>query len=236
VGHARFWGNDAPILDMSVSVALGKITEAELLQTLAEMLFLKLDVMTGAVTWNLVFLASNPDLQETLRAEIMDHKNMSSDKAKQRLREYLLSASSFLQACILESSCLRPAAAFSVPQTAPTPRIVDGYLILEKLAFLIDSSALNIQNLYWGDGREDYHPSQILERGDTTMERNLWRFGFGSCQCMGKDLADLIQWMLLVCLLESYELKLPATGVESKRDEVRFICRPNIKLKCVTIR
>jgi cytochrome P450 len=161
------------ILAMSLSVKLGKIIEAELLQTLAEMLFLKLDIMASAVTWNLVSLASNLDAQATLKAEIMDHKNKCKDEAKQRLREYLSSESSFLQASILESSRLRPVAAFSAPRAAPTTRIVDGYSIPEKAEFVIDSYALNIQNPYWGDESEDYRPSRILERGDTMMERNL---------------------------------------------------------------
>ncbi|MCJ1247525.1 hypothetical protein MMC30_004739 [Trapelia coarctata] len=125
---------------MHSAVAAGEISEEQLLQTLDESLYANLDVTTGGLSWNLVFLAAHPDVQSRLRSEVAEAE------AKGELNGYILNRSSYVAACVLESSRLRPLAAFSVPQAAPTARDVDGYIIPAGTSFIVDGYALNVRN------------------------------------------------------------------------------------------
>ena len=121
----------SPILEMWRSVRNSDISEDQWLQTLDEALFANLDVTTGGLSWNLVYLAAYPEVQDKLRAEV--EAAASSDN----LAEYLQRQTTLLQSCILESSRLKPLAAFSVPQSAPTDRIVEGFVVPANMGKIV---------------------------------------------------------------------------------------------------
>lgn len=242
--------SDAPIISFYAAAERGEITHEQMYQTLDEMLYANLDVTLGGISWNVVFLAANREAQASLLAEVAAKRQADisdldeggqdvgrSSSAPKKFNAYLLSSSSFLAACILESARLRPLAAFSVPQSAPTPRLVDGYLIPAGTAFVVDSYALNIRNPYWGADSKTYRPQRFVEPRPgmaTEMRYNYWRFGFGPRQCMGKYVADLIIRMLLVELVEGYELELRSEDKEAvwQRDRETWINHPKMLVKC----
>ncbi|MCJ1380198.1 hypothetical protein MMC17_003301 [Xylographa soralifera] len=230
--HAMTLGAMVPIRKMYEAVDLGTISEPQLLHTLDEMLFANLDVTMGGISWNLVFLAANPSVQERLRREIFEQKS-GSCKNGRMFRDYLLSSSSYLAACILESSRLKPLAAFSVPQSAPTERVIDGFRIPAGTNFIVDSHALNNTNSFWQPDSSAYRPERFLEQDGPWLRYNYWRFGFGPRQCMGKYVADLIIRVLLVQIVEGFQLSLPVTGEEWSRASETWINHPQIKLICI---
>jgi cytochrome P450 len=223
-------GTNAPIVQMFEAVESGIISQEQLYHTLDEMLYANLDVTLGGISWNLVFLAAYKDAQSRLHAEISEKKNAAREQ-NTNLDQYLLSSSSFLAACISESSRLRPLAAFSVPQSAPTERIIGDYHFPAGTNFIIDSYALNIRNPYWGQDSEIYRPARFFERNATETRYNFWRFGFGPRQCMGKYVADLIIRVLLMHLIDNYELSL-LKDEEWLRDPDTWINHPKTLLKC----
>jgi cytochrome P450 len=227
--RARLVHPQPPIVDMYAAVDDGEITEEQLLQTVDESLYANLDVTTGALSWNLVWLASSPETRQRLREELQTFKQQ--DKVDQ----YLLSNQTFLNACILESSRLKPLAAFSVPQAAPSERTLDDWIIPAKTNFVVDSYALNIRNEYWGADRTKYRPDRFFDLKTKDLRYHFWRFGFGPRQCMGKYVADLMIRCLLVHLLENYELGLPDDRAEWKRDPESWITHPQLDLKCTSL-
>ena len=222
----------APIIDFFQACANEKLSECEMLQTLDEMLFANLDVTIGAVSWNIVFLAADRAVRERLLAEVSSSDDRDS---------YILTSTTLLAACVNESARLRPLAAFSVPQSIPTPRVVGGYVFPAGTNFIIDSYALNVRNPYWGEDGDCYRPDRFLERqkgGSTEARYNYWRFGFGPRQCMGKYVADLVVRELLVQLIEGYELRLQLKeskegSEEWERNPAVWIDHPDLKIKCV---
>lgn len=214
-----------PIVPMFKAAIQGTITQEQLYQTLDEALFANLDVTTGGISWNPVFLAAHPDCQERLRAEVL-----STTPA--HFHKYLLSSSSFLAACISESSRLKPLAAFSVPQSAPTERVVGGYVIPAGTNFIVDSYALNVRNEYWGPDATVYRPGRFLGTSAIKSRYHFWRFGFGPRQCMGKYVADLIIRMLLAHLVTRYRVSLTETGTHWARSSESWITHPDLLLKC----
>ncbi|KAL9121383.1 MAG: hypothetical protein Q9187_002057 [Circinaria calcarea] len=154
--RARSSGAGVPICKMYEAVDRGTISEELLLQTLDEMLFANLDVTMGGISWNLVSLASNPRVQERLRLEISEQNEKTKESSG--VRDYLLSSSTYLAACVLESSRLKPLAAFSVPQSAPTDRTLNGFRIPAGTNFIVDSYALNSANPIWQPDPSTYPP------------------------------------------------------------------------------
>ncbi|KAJ5107500.1 hypothetical protein N7456_004175 [Penicillium angulare] len=223
---------EAPIVKLYGALQKGDINVEHVSHTLDEALFANLDVTMGGLSWNLVFLASDQQVQTQLRDEIRNAKQEG------RENQYLLSSTSFLAACISESSRLKPLAAFSVPQSAPTDRIIDGYLIPAGTNFVVDSYSLNIRNDFWGAYAREYRPSRFHELNSTDARYNFWRFGFGPRQCMGKYVADLIIRSLLVHFLMKWELHLPKEMVGKKwgRDKETWITHPKMKLVCLPIK
>ncbi|KAH8706939.1 cytochrome P450 [Phaeosphaeriaceae sp. PMI808] len=161
----------------------GLLPREQVLQTIDESLYANLDVGIGSVSWNLVFLACYPNIQEQLYAEI---RGKVSDEGWER---YLQRSDTLLEACICESIRLRPIAAFSVPQSAPTDRIADGYLIPAGTNVTVDIYTLNQRNDFWGADPLSYKPSRWADLKPSQTRYNFSRFGFGPRQCMGKHMA-----------------------------------------------
>lgn len=223
--HALVSRSPTPIVPMFEAAIQGTITYEQLYQTLDEALFANLDVTTGAISWNPVFLAAHPDCQERLRAEVL-----STTPA--HFHKFLLSSSSYLAMCISESSRLKPLAAFSVPQSAPTDRIVGGYVIPAGTNFIVDSYALNVRSEYWGPDATVYRPDRFLETNAIKSRYHFWRFGFGPRQCMGKYVADLIIRTLLAHLVMEYRLSLIETGTPWAHNAESWITHPDLLLRC----
>ncbi|KAL3422104.1 cytochrome p450 oxidoreductase [Phlyctema vagabunda] len=219
---------DPPLIQMYQAVDSNEMTEEELLQTLDEMLFANLDVTIGGVSWNLVFLAANPAVQERLRAEII----MSRRGSPALFSQYLLSSSTYLAACISESARLRPLAAFSVPQAVPTARVIGGYYFEAGTNFVVDSYALNQRNPYWGDDSSIFQPDRFFRSSVVQARYNFWRFGFGPRQCMGKYAADVMIRVLLVYMMEEFVLSMDRSGDDWGRNMESWINHPQLKLKC----
>ncbi|KAI4199321.1 MAG: hypothetical protein LQ350_004703 [Teloschistes chrysophthalmus] len=167
--------SNAPIISFYAAADAGEITHEQMYQTLDEMLYANLDVTLGGSSWNVVFLAANRTIQDELRAEIatakghevapVDNSNdakVAEGQEKSNFSTYLQSSTTLLAACVLESARLRPLAAFSVPQSAPTSRLVDGYLVPAGTSFVIDSYALNIHNPFWGADAATYNPRRFI--------------------------------------------------------------------------
>lgn len=240
-----------PIVGMYESVGCGAITREQLLQTLDEMLFANLDVTMGGISWPLVFLATHPGFQSELRSEIRAHSEPEARSAY--LISSFKSSPTLLGACLLECARLRPLAAFSVPQSCPTPRVLDGFEIPAGTKFVIDSYALNIRDPFWGEDREKFIPQRWIDRLNSgrDLRYRYWRFGFGPRTCLGKYMAELILRTVVVEVLENWQLSLDlGSDVNGEKredagsseemnwpwDDETWIHHPNLTLNCKPLR
>ncbi|KAF2201386.1 cytochrome P450 [Delitschia confertaspora ATCC 74209] len=218
-----------PITHMYDCVQKNSMDAENLYQTLDEMLFANLDVTIGGISWNLIFLAANPTVQDDLREELRQIRR-TSDKTK-TWEGYLLNTKTLLAACILEAARLKPLAPFSIPQAAPTSRTVSGFLVPPNANYIVDTYALNIRNPYWGKDRAAYRPSRFLDSKTSDIRYQYWRFGFGPRQCLGKYLAELMCRSLIAHLVENYELGLQGTNTWNRKPET-WITQPNTDIRC----
>ncbi|KAL1856874.1 hypothetical protein Daus18300_010637 [Diaporthe australafricana] len=228
---ARQEQSQACILPWYDEVKNGKIEKEKLLQTIDEMLFANLDVTMGGISWSLLFLAANEDVQEEIRQEIAQARS-TTEATGPGWDDYIKTPSSMLAASVLESSRLAPLAAFSVPQAAPTERVVGGFLVPAGTNFIVDTHALNIRNPYWGPDGDTYRPARFLEgRKPSEMRYQFWRFGFGPRQCLGKYVVDLIIRTVVAQLVEGYRLRLTETTHWDKNPRT-WIKHPDTEIRC----
>ncbi|KAH8888277.1 putative cytochrome P450 monooxygenase [Thozetella sp. PMI_491] len=218
---------EAVIVRLYAEVQRSGLDMEQLLQTVDEMLFANLDVTMGGISWSLLFLAAHQDIQSELGSEIMHARR----EQELTWEDYIQSGSTLLAASILESARLKPLAAFSVPQAAPTDRIVAGFRIPSGTAFVVDTHALNINNPYWGPDGRAYRPARFLERRPAEMRYQFWRFGFGPRQCLGKFLVEFMIRELLAQLVEGHRLSLMETTSWDK-NPTSWILHPNTEISC----
>ncbi|KAI1824923.1 cytochrome P450 [Xylaria intraflava] len=227
-GASLLAGDSAPIQAMYVAVNSGAVTKEELLQTIDEVLFANLDVTAGGSSWNLLFLASNLDVQDDIREEI---RRARASNGEDDWHQYLQRSDTLLAASIMESSRLKPLAAFSVPQSAPSERLVSGYMVPAGTNFIVDTYALNTRNPYWGPDGEVYRPSRFLDIKASDVRYKFWRFGFGPRQCLGRFVVDLMLRVLIAHLVENYRLFL-AEDTHWEKHPTTWIYHPDTEVRC----
>jgi len=229
--HATRTGTGAPIVAMMEQTENEHVSREALYQTLDEMLFANLDVTIGGLSWNLLFLAMDGTLQDELRAEIQSARDGGD------WHGYLLSSTTLLAATVYESARLKPLAAFSVPQAAPTDRMVGEYLIPAGTNFIIDAHGINTQNPYWGGDATTFRPRRFLERDAQQARYNYWRFGFGPRTCLGKYVADVLIRSVLIYLLDHFRLGLlmNENHAEWGRKPETWISHPDSKITCTPL-
>ncbi|KAE8359924.1 cytochrome P450 [Aspergillus caelatus] len=203
--RAREKHPSAMVVQMYDAVHKGMLTEEQVAQTMDETLYANLDVTTGGLSWNLVFLAANPACQARL------HEEISTLTAAEE-EGYISRNGTFLAACVLESSRLRPALPFTIPQSAPTERVVDGYRIPAGTNYVVDTWGLNVRNDFWAPDNDTYRPERFLTSSNTDLRYHFWRFGFGPRQCIGRYTADVVIRAILLYLVKHYELQLLEEG------------------------
>ncbi|TWU74045.1 hypothetical protein ED733_002599 [Metarhizium rileyi] len=139
------------IVPLWESVGSGELSLKELLQTLDECLFANLDVTTHAVSWSVLTISQEMDLQQKLYDEIESH--VGQEENKEKYESYIQRDNTLLAACIFEASRLHPVLPFSNPESANTRKVVDSYVIPKNTDVIVDAYAINVDNPYWEEGK-----------------------------------------------------------------------------------
>lgn len=205
----------------------GGMTRDQVLQTIDESLYANLDVGIGSVSWNLVFLACYPEIQQQLFHEIQE------ETASQGWERYVQRSDTFLEACICESLRLRPIAAFAVPQSAPTDRVADGYVIPAGTNVTVDIYSLNQRNPFWGSDPLTYRPARFMGLKPSQTRYNFSRFGFGPRQCMGKYMALPMVRIIVAKIIAGHQLSLKGGYEDVVKNSRGLGTHPTVKLRCV---
>ncbi|KAL7905943.1 cytochrome P450 [Trichoderma velutinum] len=215
------------IVSLLEAVERGKMSKEELLQTLDESLFANLDVTAHALSWNMLRMAHHTITQSDVRQEIRTNSH-----SEEEYEEYLRQDNTLLAACILESSRLHPILPFSNPESALTDKIVGDYKIPRNTDVIVDSYAINVDNTYWENSTE-FNPRRHLGQRDQSRRYNMWRFGFGPRQCLGKNVADIILRVIVAEMVRCYRVDIIGKdgidGIELQADS--WIGLPNCMVK-----
>ncbi|KAL1622596.1 hypothetical protein SLS56_008707 [Neofusicoccum ribis] len=203
-----------PVVQLWEAVERGQIPMVEFMQTLDESLYANLDVTTHAVAWNVILIAQHPPVQDEVLAEIRAAAGGGDESAYVR---YLNSDDTLLAACVVEAARLRPILPFSNPESATDDKIIDHYVIPRGTDVIVDTHAINVANPFWKDG-EKYMPRRHIGLSKQQIRYNMWRYGFGPRQCLGKNVADRLIRAIIAEILPHFELRLPVVSKTSDQD------------------
>ncbi|KAL9093441.1 MAG: hypothetical protein Q9159_000295 [Coniocarpon cinnabarinum] len=214
---ARRNGDASLVGQLLRQAEIGPITARQVHQTLDEMLFANLDVAAGSLAWHLLLLSAHPDAQHVIRteaAQAQQNSDETGDPAK--WDAYLCSSSSYLASAVLEAARLKPLAAFTVPQAAPTSRVVGPrqFVVPAGMSYIVDTQAINMGQQFWGADASAYRLERWSEKRATDVRYNYWRFGFGPRNCLGRHIADLVMKCLTIEILKAGQL---IAGPETSR-------------------
>jgi cytochrome P450 len=119
----------------------------------------------------------------------------------------------------------------TIPQSAPTDRIVNGFRIPAGTNYVVDSWGLNVRKKFWAPDNTVYRPERFLGRSATELRYHFWRFGFGPRQCVGKYTADVVVRTILLYVVRHFELELEE-GAAWAQDPDCWITHPDMRVKC----
>ncbi|KAK8187538.1 cytochrome P450 monooxygenase GliC2 [Phyllosticta capitalensis] len=195
---ARFDRPQLPIMKLWKDVAVGKITEDELLQTVAEATYANLDITAHVLVSACIMLADSLEVQKDLVAEI--------DANRHDQQAYLAKKDTLLHFIILESLRLQPTLPFSFPEEATVDKVLGGYFIPKGTSVVSDTYGINIRNPFWGSDATQYRPMRFKGLTQNDLRYNLYTFGYGSRKCMGQFFADKQLRSVLMHLYDNYEV------------------------------
>ncbi|KAJ5797251.1 uncharacterized protein N7518_005791 [Penicillium psychrosexuale] len=190
-----------PIVEAWMAMEKGCISMNEILQTLSEMLFANLDVSTHVLSWLIIFLAEDIDIQQQVRAEISANPGSLAELCGRK--------DTLLQFCFLESARLRPFTIFTIPESSPRTQIIGGYIIPPHTSVVVDTLAINYNQKFWGNDHSRFNPHRFQHLSSTELRYNLFTFGFGTRKCLGQHFAEAMLKHFVYHLLNRYEIELP---------------------------
>ena len=183
-----------------------KLTEADLLASVIDVLFAGVDTTSNAMQWILYMMAKNPEKQDILRREVMsvlgdlEHASPST-----------LANMPYLKACVRETLRLYPVV--SVMSRMPAEDLVlSGYHIPAgtQLDFLwhfmgrdqsVFEDAEKFKPERWLRNKEENQSTDALHAFSSTP------FGFGTRMCLGRRIAELELHLLLARIVQEFEIR-----------------------------
>ncbi|KAK7428408.1 hypothetical protein QQZ08_005027 [Neonectria magnoliae] len=235
----------SPIKEIYSSVAEGSMTEREFLQTVDEILFANLDVMSSIMAFLLINLSKRQQAQDELRNEILEQASKES-KEPQSMKAYAQRTDTLLEYTCMESIRLCPAAWFTLPEHATADTEIGGYRIKAGTACIIDWVRLNTESPIWTfvskeSGQEitgkSFYPRRFEGLSPARYRWSFLRFGLGGRQCLGKNFGTIMMKQFLIDVLSHYKLRLDGQASEESVElrEDRFTVTPTQDVRFVKI-
>ena len=119
-----------------------------------------------------------------------------------------------------------------MPQSAPTDRIVEDFVIPAGTNVAVDIYSLNQRNPFWDPDPLAYRPSRFRDLKASQIRYNFSRFGFGPRQCMGKHIALPMVRSIVAKTIASFELSLNGGYEQVLKNSRGLGTHPNVKLEC----
>ncbi|TFK25119.1 cytochrome P450 [Coprinopsis marcescibilis] len=218
-----------------------KMPEDEVIGQMTTLTFAGMDTTSNALSRILDLLGANPDVQDTLRKEILEAKMNHGELLYDELHQL-----PYLDAICRETLRLYPPANFvsrtstqdsMLPLERPL-KLLDGKEVYEIMVpqgttIFIPILACNRDPLIWGPDANEWKPERWLSPLPTTVTESrspgiyshLMTFIGGSRACIGFKFSQLEMKVVLCTLLESFKF---APGDKKIRWEYNGISQPTV--------
>ncbi|KAG8218156.1 cytochrome P450 [Butyriboletus roseoflavus] len=220
------------------------LSKEEMLSQMKVLLLAGYETTSISLTWALIELSRNPDIQTKLRNELVEH---SSDPTYDQLSNGL----PYLDAVVHETlrihapirESMRIAGEddvipLSEPVRTKSGQLIENLPIARGTSLAIPFSSVNLSSDIWGEDAKVFKPSRWLE-GDRKNgipakakevqgHRHLLTFSDGPRTCLGKNFAIAEFKAVLSVLVKNFVFE-PRDGTETKIEMGRgFLPRPRV--------
>ncbi|KAM3428582.1 hypothetical protein MY4824_008730 [Beauveria thailandica] len=184
------------------------------LHTIDEILLDNLEVSAAALSYLLINVAGDVQLQQKLRDEARPHLQSAKE---QDFEQYLGRSNTLLEFCCAESRRLCPVDWFSPPERSNVDKTVDGYHIPAGTDVSVDIARINIHAPLWSrpistpEGKRqvngyDFCPERFNQIARMESSYNVVGFGVSARQCLGQHFASLLMRVVLVEVVSNYRI------------------------------
>ena len=165
------------------------LTDEHILITVQEIIGAGFDTIASTLQWSVLFLATNPEIQERVYEEIQD--KVGTDRFP--VFDDLASLP-FTEACIMETmrhSCIFP---FALPHSTTKDTFLNGYQIPEKSLVFVNLWSVNYDPAVFPEPHK-FDPHRFLSDDRKFVNRSavdlFLPFGAGRRKCPGEQLAKM---------------------------------------------
>ncbi|KYQ94047.1 cytochrome P450 family protein [Tieghemostelium lacteum] len=162
-----------------------------LVKVCSDLLISGTETSASTMSWLLVFLVNNPNIQQKIRAELRQVLQDEGMVVADRLEISHRSKTLFFNACIKEVLRIRPVGALALPRVMNHDVTVGDYIIPKGSQVLMNVYGLAMDDTLWVNP-EEFNPYRWLNELDTVSQYSDYKnitFGVGSRSCIGSTLA-----------------------------------------------
>ncbi|XP_074088814.1 cytochrome P450 1A1-like [Macrotis lagotis] len=165
------------------------------------------DTITTAISWNLMYLVANPEVQKKVQEELdtvigRDRWPKLSDKPQLP----------YMEAFILETFRHSSFLPFTIPHSTTRDTTLNNFYIPKGCCVFVNQWQINHDQKIWGDPSV-FRPERFLS-ADGTINRALSEkvitFGLGKRKCIGETIARWEVFLFLSILLHQMEFTVPS--------------------------
>jgi len=188
-----------------------------------ELVFILRDILLGgtgstamAISWAILYLANNPDIQDRAQKEIdsvvsTDRLPSLSDKA----------SLPYTEAFMLETLRIRALGPLGAPHVTLCDTEVAGYKIPANTLVIANIWSAQMDPNVWSDP-EQFKPERFLDdTGAVTNRHNMIAFSIGKRACLGEVLGRQEVFLVISALLQNFTA-LPPEGQASVRNVMSY--------------
>ncbi|KAH9510288.1 cytochrome P450 2 sub U member 1 [Bulinus truncatus] len=163
------------------------------------------DTTSSTILWCLLYALNNPDVQNKLFDEIVEHIGTDrlpniTDRPKMK----------YLTAFIMEVQRMASIAPLSLPHDCNAHTTVAGYTIPKGAVVLPNLDAVLRSKEVWGDP-ETFRPERFLdEQGNIVKREEFIPFSLGRRVCLGESLAMMELFLYVSTLFQKFEFFPPS--------------------------
>ncbi|XP_059087981.1 cytochrome P450 2C15-like [Tigriopus californicus] len=203
-----------------------------LLQTLIDLFFAGSETTSSTLTWGIVYLIRNPDIQSNIQQELDDV--IGTDRMISLLDRTKLP---YLDATILEIQRLGDVVPNGLVHATPNKAIKIGkYIIPTGHMIQGDFSEIMQDQSYWKDARYFKPERHLDDKKRVVVDKRLIPFSMGKRRCPGESLAKSQLFLFLANLLQRFQFLPEKHGIYPSIDCVVGVTKVPLPFKMTIIR
>ncbi|KAG8576128.1 hypothetical protein GDO81_009778 [Engystomops pustulosus] len=180
-----------------------QLTEKKTVNIVNDLFGAGFDTITTALSWSLMYLVANPEIQEKIQKEL-DQVIGRERRPKVSDRAQLPYTEAFILEMFRHSSFLP----FTIPHCTTTDTVLNGYFIPKNICVLINQWQVNHDPKIWKDPF-NFCPERFLNPEGSSVNKieseKVLIFGLGKRRCLGEAIGRMEVFLFLTTMLQQME-------------------------------